>query len=58
MRAKQFIARPLGMHYNHYASPLIHPSVRPWSVSENAHNSWTTWYILITFFIHMDVNIP
>ena len=37
---------------------IIRLSVRPWSVSENVHNSWTTWYIFITFCIHMDVNIP
>ena len=28
------IARPLGLHYNHYVSL----SVCPWSVSENAQN--------------------
>ena len=27
------LTRPLGLHYNHYVSP----SVRLWSVSENAH---------------------
>ena len=49
------IARPLGMHYNHYFSH----SVRPLPVSENVYNSWTTWYIsFITFCIYMHVNIP
>ena len=24
-------------------------SICPWQVSENAHNSWITWYILIKF---------
>ena len=35
------IARPLGLHYNHYVSA----SVRPLPVSDNVHNSWTIWYI-------------
>ena len=35
----------------------VRPSVCPW-VSENAHNSWTTWLIWITFCIHIHVNIP
>ena len=34
-----------GLHYNHHVSP----SVRSWSVSEIARNSWTTWYMLTTF---------
>ena len=29
----------------------VHVSVPPWPVSENAHNSRTTWYILIQFYI-------
>ena len=33
------------------------PSVCPLAVSENVHNYWNTWYILITFCIHMHVNI-
>ena len=33
------ISRPLGLHYNHYVSP----------VSENVHNPWTKWYILSYF---------
>ena len=43
--------RPLGLHYNHYVS------VRPLPISENAHDSWTTWHILITFCIQIHVNI-
>ena len=39
------IARSAGVHYTHCVSP----SVCPWSVSENAHNSCTTGYILIKF---------
>ena len=39
-----WIARLVGVHYNRL-------SVRPLAVSENAHNSWTTWYILIEFCI-------
>ena len=46
------IARPLGLHHNHYVSP----STRPLSVSENAH-MLTTWCILITYCIHMHANI-
>ena len=47
------IARPAGVHYNHNVSP----SVRPLAVSENAHNSSTTWNILIKFRILMHVKI-
>ena len=48
---------PQGVHYNHCVGPSIRLSDRLWSVSENAHNFWTTWYILIKFCIHMHVNI-
>ena len=47
------IARPTGMHYNHCVSPTdtVRSFVRPLAVSENAHNSLTTSYILIKFCI-------
>ena len=35
----------------------VHQSVRPWSISENAYNYWTTWYVLIKISILMHVNI-
>ena len=41
------LARPLGLHNNHYVT----------SVSENDHNSGTTWHNLIKFCIEMHVNI-
>ena len=45
---------PLGLYNNH----CVRPSVCPLAVSENVHNSKTTWYILIEFFIHLHNNIP
>ena len=39
-----WIARPLGLHYNHYVSSFA----RPLSVIENVHASWTH-HILHTY---------
>ena len=38
-KESETIARPFGLHYNHYVS------IRPLPVSENVYNSWTSWYI-------------
>ena len=37
----KIIARTAGAHFTNCES------VPPWSVSENAHNCWTTWYMYI-----------
>ena len=43
------IARPLGLHYNHYVSQSVRPSICLLPTSENVHKSSTTWYILSHF---------
>ena len=58
------IAQPTCVHYTHCASPpvcLVNLSVflpvNRLEISENAHNSWATWFILIKFCICMHVCI-
>ena len=49
-------ARNASVQYNHCMSPSVYLSLRILAVSENAHNSLTTWYILIKC-IRMNVNL-
>ena len=45
---------------NLYAQPPIvwvRLPIRPLAVSENAHDSWITWYIMIKLCIRVRVNI-
>ena len=36
-----------------FVRPSARQSSRLWSVSENAHNSWTKWYIWIEFHAYL-----